>query len=384
MTTSFDFSSDEFKADPFPVLARLCEEAPVHKHPAGHWTIARYADVSAGVRNHAQFSNAGVGYQTPSSASTGSFGPAIARRRLSSRDEPDHRKLRALMNPMFFPRAITNIGPKLDAIVEQLLGEMREKRRCGEAIEFVRDFAYPLTTLSINAILGVPDSIRDNYRSYSQSVDDSMADYFQELIRHKLKEPGDDLTTQLIACAKEGHDLLPMHEVHYYLGALWTGGTWTTTLHIANGAALLQKHPGVRSALKADASLVPRFVEEALRLDPPVLWTGKRTLSDVEIGGAVIPAGQTVLFLYAAANRDPRQFDHPDRFDLHREPNKHLAFSEGIHHCLGAPLSRAEAVAAFTRLASDDVGLELDLANAVRRAELNLSGYRFLPASIRA
>lgn len=382
MTDPYDINTEAFRTDPFPLLNRIREEAPVHRHGGGHWSLARYADVSAGVRNHQVFSNVGAAYATPSSASTGTFGPQIAVRRLSARDEPDHRKLRSLMNPMFFPRAMVRMKPKVEAVVEELIQEMRQKQHDGVALDFVRDFAYPLTTLSINLILGVPDSIRNVYRNYTATVDDAMADYFKDLIRHKEQHPGEDMTSDLIRAAKAGHELLSMEDVHYYLGALWTGGTWTTTMLIANAAALLQSVGGVREALQADAALVPGFVEEALRFDPPVLYTAKKTLADVEVGGRTIPGGDTVLFLYGAANRDPLQFADPDTFDLRRQPNKHLSFSEGIHHCIGAPLARLEAASAFTRLAGSGIRMELDLAKAQRRAELNFSGYRVLPAAI--
>lgn len=382
MSDPYSMSTAAFHADPFPVLNRLREEAPVHKHVEGHWTIARYADVSAGVRNHAAFSNAGSAYNSPSSTSTGIFGPEVAKRRLSSRDEPDHRKLRVLMNPMFFPRAMTALKPRLEAIVDGLVQEMRQKKHDGLALDFMRDFAYPLTTLSINVILGVPDAIRDRYRNYTTAINDAMGEYFSEIVSHKVKHPGDDVTTELIRIAKEGHELLPLEDVVYYLGALWTGGTWTTSMHIVNAAAQLQLVPGLRDALRADAGLIPGFVEESLRVDPPVLYSGKRTLSDVEVGGTIIPKGEAVLFLYAAANHDPRQFANPETFDVRRAPNKHLSFSEGIHHCLGAPLARLESVSAFSRLVRDDVKLELDLANATRGAEFNLWGYRVQPASI--
>ncbi len=383
MSDLYAISTPAFNADPFPVLRRLLEEAPVHKHASGQWTIARYADVSAGIRNHAVFSNVGAdGYNSPSSAATGTFAPEVTKRRLSTRDEPDHRKLRVLMNPMFFPRAMRELKPRLEAIVDGLVEEMRQKKRDGIALDFVRDFAYPLTTLSINVILGVPDSIRDRYRNYTSTIDDAMGDYFREIVAHKVKHPGDDVTSELIRIAKEGNELLPVDDVVYYLAALWTGGTWTTTMHIVNAAAHLQLVPGLRDELRADASLIPNFVEESLRIDPPVLFTGKKTLSDVEVSGVTIPKGETVLFLYAAANHDPRQFTDPEKFDLRRSPNKHLSFSEGIHHCIGAPLARLESVSAFTRLVQDDVKLDIDLAHSIRKAEFNLSGYRVQPVSI--
>ncbi|MGE0383099.1 MAG: cytochrome P450 [Gammaproteobacteria bacterium] len=372
----------EFRVDPFPVLNRLREEAPVHRHEDGIWTISRYADVSAGVRNHAVFSNVGSAYHAPAGSINGSFAVELAGRRLSSRDEPDHRALRTLMNPMFFPRAMTALAPKIEAIVDGLVQEMRRKQRDGVALDFVRDFAYPLTTLSINVIVGVPDSIRDRYTNYSTAVDEAMGEYFREIVRYKEDHPGEDVTTELIRIAKAGHDLLPLADVVYYLAALWTGGTWTTTLHIANAAALLQRVPGLREQLRADESLIPAFVEEALRLDPPVLFTAKRTLADVDVSGTRIPAAQQVLFVYAAANRDPRQFADPDTFNLARRPNKHLSFSEGIHHCIGSPLARLESVTAFRRLVRSDVALEIDLPQSSRTAEMTLSGYRTLPCSV--
>lgn len=384
MADAYSMSTDDFCRDPYPVLHRLREEMPVHRHPEGYWTIARYDDVEKGVKDHALFSNLGAVY-TRVNRNPGTYAPEMSKRRLSARDQPSHTSLRRLMAKVFTPRGLAAVKPKIEAIVDELLAEMREKQSAGGSLDFTRDFAYPLTVLSINLILGVPDSIRNTYRNYTTAVDDAMGDYFRDLVRHKEKHPGEDMTTDLIQAAKAGHEYLTLDEVHYYLGALWTGGNWTTTMHVANGAALLQTQPGVRDALRADPSLVPAFVEEALRFDPPVLFTAKTVTQDVALHGQTLRKGDIVNFLYAAANRDPRAFEEPERFDMTRSPNHHLAFSDGIHHCIGAPLSRMEAVAAFERLVRDDVALEVDPAHGEKRADPitpNLYGYRTLPARI--
>jgi cytochrome P450 len=379
-------ATEAFCLDPYPVLNRLREEAPVHWHAEGYWTLSRYADVESGVKNHAAFSNLGAAYAR-AGRNPGSYAPAMSVRRLSARDQPSHTALRRLMARAFSPRGLVSIKPRVAAIVDELIGEMRERQRSGEGVDFTRDFAYPLTILSINLILGVPDSIRSVYRNYTTGVDDAMGEYFAELVRHKQKHPGDDMTSHLIEAATAGHEYLTLGEVHYYLGALWTGGNWTTTMHVANAAALLQSVPGVRDELRRDPRQVPAFVEEALRFDSPVLFTAKTALTDLELHGETIRKGDVVNFLYAAANRDPRQFETPGRFDLRRQPNRHLAFSEGIHHCIGAPLARIEAVAAFERLVREDVGLEVDPGRGLKRSDPitpNLYGYRELPARIAA
>jgi len=386
MPNPYSMATDAFCLDPYPVLTSLREEAPLHWHEEGYWTLSRYADVEQGVKNHAAFSNLGAVY-TRAGRNPGTYAPEMSVRRLSARDQPSHTGLRRLMAKVFTPRSLVAVKPQIEAIVEELLAEMRGKQRAGEPLDFTRDFSYPLTVLSINLILGVPESIRNVYRNYTTAVDDAMGEYFKDLVRHKEKHPGEDMTSDLIQAAKAGHEYLRLDEVHYYLGALWTGGNWTTTMHLSNGMARLQLQPEVRDALRRDPTLVPSFVEESLRYDPPVLFTAKTALADVEMHGQTIRKGDVINFLYAAANRDPRAFEAPERFDLRRQPNRHLAFSEGIHHCIGAPLARMESVAAFERLMRDDVGLEVDPARGLKRADPitpNLYGYRELPARLAA
>lgn len=392
MTNRYSMTTPEFAADPYPVLNRLREEAPVHWHADMEaWTIARYDDVSAGVRNHQVFSNAGgssAAVQTYALSTaqrrSSAFGAEVAKRRLSSRDQPSHRPMRQLMGKIFLPRAMGNLQPKIEAIADELVGEMRGKIRDGRPVDLVADFVYPMTILSINLILGVPDSVRDVYRSYTTAVDESMGEYFRDIVRHKEKCPGDDMTTDLVNAARAGHDHLAPEEVPYMLGGLWTAANWTTTLHISNTVALMQSLPAARAELARAPDLVPAFVEESLRYDPPVLFTMKKTLSEITMQGQTIPEGAAVAFLYAAANHDPRQFTNPEVFDLHRNPNKHLAFSEGVHFCLGAPLARMESVAALRRLLRDDVNLELDLTAAKRQVDTPFYGYRSLPATLSA
>jgi cytochrome P450 len=165
------------------------------------------------------------------------------------------------------------------------------------------------------------------------------------------------------------------------LTGLWSAGNWTTTLLFANAATSLT--PAIREQLAGNLDLVPGFVEETLRMQPPVAITAKTAASDLQLRDKTIRAGDRVLFCYPAANRDPRMFKDPETFDLTRTPNPHVAFSDGIHHCLGAPLARMEAKHAFRRLVQPDLaGLRLDLAGATPRMEGPFWGYRSIPMTL--
>ena len=379
----FSFNSPQFIADPFPVLNRLREEAPVVYHSEGYWSISRHDDLVAAVKNHQTHSNAGGGYGS-AQRGLGTYGPEVQKRRLSSRDEPSHGALRKLMARSFTPGSIAALEPGVNAIVDQLIEEMREKSRSAQGADFVRDFAYPLAVMSMNLILGVPEDMRHLFRDYTGTVDDTVGEYFRRLTRMREESPGDDLTSHLIAAARAGHQYLDSSEVNYMLAGLWTAGNWTTTLLLSNAMVLLQEMSGVRAALQADSGLVPGFVEESLRYSPPVIITSKTTLGDVQVRGQDIPAGSKVMFCYGAANRDPRVFKDPETFDIRRTPNPHVSFTEGIHRCLGAPLARMEAVAAFRKLSGQGCNIRLDMGGAQKNVAGPFWGYRVLPVHFEA
>jgi len=382
--SKYSLFSDAFRKNPHAVLRALREEAPVHWHDerSGHWTVTGYADVAAAYKDHERLSNTGSLYVSATGRTTGTYGPGMGVRRLSSRDDPSHGVLRRLMAKPFTPRALADMRPRVDAIVDELIEGMRESAREGRPIDFVHDFAYPLTVLSVNLILGVPTSVREVFDNYNPTVDDAMGEYFKDIVRRKEKAPGDDMTSDLIAVAKAGHEFIKPDEVHYHLGALWTAGNWTTTLLLTNAAASFQSEPGVRDALSAEPALIPSFIEESLRYDAPVLFNAKTAKQDFELGGHSIKAGQYIIYIQGAANRDPRVFADPDRFDVRRSPNPQIAFADGVHHCLGAPLARMEAISAFERLSRPDLKLELDTAAGDRYADGALWGYRRLPATV--
>ena len=375
----YSFNSPQFIADPFPILNRLREEAPVHFHADdNYWTLSRHEDLVAAVKNHHAYSNAGGGYDS-AQRGLGTYGPEVQKRRLSSRDEPSHGALRKLMARNFTPGSIGALEPGVNDIVEQLIAEMREKSRSAEGAEFVRDFAYPLAVMSMNLILGVPEEIRHLFRNYTGTVDDTVGEYFRRLTHMKEHAPGEDLTSRLIAAARAGHEYLDSSEVNYMLAGLWTAGNWTTTLLLSNAMVLMQETPGVRDELAADPALVPGFIEESLRCAPPVLANNRTTLTDVDIRGQHIPAGSRVLVCFGAANRDPRAFNDPETFDMRRTPNPHVSFNEGIHRCLGAPLARMEAVAAFRKLSDKGLRFTVDMSRAQKNVAGPFWGYRQLP-----
>jgi cytochrome P450 len=280
------------------------------------------------------------------------------------KDPPDHTRLRNLVKLAFTPRAVQALQPRVVELVEQILDVP-----AAGTIDVVRDIAFPIPAMVIAEMLGVPAEDRDLFRAWSNAAstvifeavrDDAdrrraqdglvaLSEYLQELVRRYRAHPADNIITGLVR-AREHDDALSEGEVVNTCLLLLFGGHETTTNLIANGFLALIGHPDQRALLRADPSLVPAAVEELNRFDGPAKMVVRRAAQDVELRGQVIPAGDRVLLVQCAANRDPRRFAEPDRVDVRREENRNLAFGFGIHYCLGAPLARLEVATALPRM----------------------------------
>jgi cytochrome P450 len=348
----------EFRANPYPHYGALVASPPlmVQMAPMPVALVARYRDAAAALHDPARFSSVppppppGV-YQNPFSSP----------RNVLNADPPDHTRLRRLISRDFTPRRIREMEPRIRRLAAELLGDAARR---GE-FDLMADFANVLPVKVIADMLGVPREKYATFKDWSDRIIasgnnppgapttpdqvaaiDALVDFFREEIEHRRREPGADLVSALVA-AHDDAEALSMPEVLSFLALLLIAGNETTTNLIGNGTLALMRNPDQLELLRKQPELLEGAIEEMLRYDGPVQSTARFPSQAVELGGVEIPGGGIVVVVLAAANRDPAQFPDPDRFDITRAPNDHLAFGEGIHFCMGAPLARMEARIAF-------------------------------------
>jgi len=358
------------RADPYSIYRELREEAPVYWQPMMQtWILTRYEDNLAVLRDHAAFSSERTRAKNALVQQLESFrlssGPLGTTPTMLSVDPPAHTRMRSLANKAFTPRVVERSRPHIQEIADELLDALPEPG----TLDVVADLAVPLPMIVIAEVLGVPASDRERFKGWSSDVAASLggpfqppdvlekarnssneiADYFRDLMARRRREPRDDLISALIAAEEQG-DLLSEDELIATCILLLIAGNETTTNLIGNGMLALLRNPEQRRRLQADPSLIETAVDEMLRYESSVQMTSRIVDHDIDFQGQRFEEGQVVLLLLAAANRDPAQFPDPERFDAGRRPNRHLAFGQGIHYCLGAPLALAEAQIAFQTL----------------------------------
>ncbi|PYO24055.1 MAG: cytochrome P450 [Candidatus Rokuibacteriota bacterium] len=358
----------------------------------GFWVLTRYDDV-AGMLRDARFGR--KGFDTLLQARFGEAGFDLS---MLFRDPPDHTRLRALVSKAFTPRVVEEMRGRIQEIVDALLDRAQDVGR----MDVIADLAYPLPLIVICEMLGVPTENRDLFRRWSVDIARSLdaialptepeviergtaarhalADYFRGLIAERRRRPKADLLSDLIAAEEQG-DKLTEGELMATVLLLFVAGHETTVNLIGNGMLALLRHPAELRALRADPGLIGSAVEELLRYDGPVQRTGRMPNTDVALGGRTIRKGALVLGLIGAANRDPAHFPDPDRLDITRGDNRHLAFGWGIHFCLGAPLARLEAQIAILALVRRLPRLALATARLEWRRASTLRGLTALPVT---
>ena len=351
-----------FIEDPFPSYARLRAESPVHRNPDGSYFLTRYADVRALLLDDRMTSDKSLEFPRL-------FGntPYLEHmlHTMVFNDPPRHTRIRKRLAYAFTPKAMASWEPRVVEVVDELLEELGSK---GE-FDLVTDYAYSLPVAIIGALLGVPKLDRDLFRRWSMAITGPMNNaptpdmiaagsaaveefkvYFRELIESRRRAPGDDLISALLEVQdEEGHELTELELLHN-CAFLLNAGHETTTNLIGNSMKALFNAPGQMARLRTEPEIANAAIEEFLRYDSPNQLGGRRTKEDVEIGGVKIPAKTFIWISNGSANRDAEQFSDPDRLDLGRTPNRHLAFGFGIHLCLGANLARLEARNGITRL----------------------------------
>jgi len=292
-------------------------------------------------------------------------------------DPPQHGRLRALIQSAFSRRAVTELGPRIRTISQELL----LPRLAGEEFDLVADYAVPLPLRVIAEVLGAPAEDIVKLRAWSDVVlglahyasgdpradaagkaftvaSDEMRAYLSCLLLERRNAPKEDLLTHLSQAAIDG-DALEFDELLGFFQLLLVAGHETTTNLIANAAIAFAENPGARNLLRTDPTLAPAAIEEVLRYRAPVQVAFRETKREVEIGGTVIPPGKRVFAMIGSANRDPDRFPEPDRFDLKRGSNPHIAFGHGLHFCIGAQLARLEAQIAFSDLFTAKTAIEV-------------------------
>jgi pimeloyl-[acyl-carrier protein] synthase len=400
-TLEFNPFLPEVHDDPYPLYHRLRAEDPVHRSALGFWVLTRHADVLALLRDPRMSRDPRRSQRVEQLRTSAELDELLAAEEAAPSmlfvDPPDHTRLRALVNKAFTPAAVERLRPRVEAIVAELLDRVAG----AGAMDVVEDLAYPLPVTVICELFGVPEADRDRFRAWSRGLvhllDPLVASdaleralqarlalrgYLRELIAERRAHPAGDLLTALIAAEDQGHQLSEAELVSMCLLLLVAGHETTVNL-IANGMLALLRDLGARARLQADPGLAGSAVEELLRYDSPVQFTSRHALEDLDIGGRRVRAGETVVGVLGAANRDPAQFPDPDRLDLARKPNRHIAFGGGIHFCLGAPLARMEAGIAIPALLARLPGLEL-AGPPVRRDTVTLRGLASLPVTFRA
>ena len=364
----YDPLTAEMLADPYPVLHQLREQEPVHRSEAiGGWVLTRYDDVLAALRDPRLSADRIRPYLYQLSDEERARQSAIAHLALWMvfTDPPDHTRLRALITKAFTPRVVEGLRSSIQAVVDELLDAVAPRG----GMDAIAEFAYPLPATVIARMLGAPRRDLERFKEWSAGLAEfvggalgaaarrehaqrcltELTEYFRGVIAARRAAPRDDLISALTAVRDEG-DRLSEDELIATCVLLLFAGHETTTNLIGSGLLALLRHPDQLALLREDPSLIEDAVEEFLRYEAPVQATARVALADIELRGTVIPKGHRVFPLLTAASRDPEQFPEPDRLEITRAPNRHLAFGYGIHFCVGAPLARLEAQVAIPTL----------------------------------
>ena len=396
----FNPLSPEFIKNPYPHYDVLRRLDPLHITPHGMYLSSRHADVTAILRDK-RFGKDFV------ERSKRRYGPKIMDepifRSMShwmlQQDPPDHTRLRGLVVKAFTARRVEDMRPRIQEIVDQTIDRVAPLG----CMDLIEDFAFRLPVTIICDMLGIPEEHRQTFYSGSRdggrildpvplspaeiaqgnAVNAMTQMYFQQLFELRRRQPGDDLTTQLVQAEEDGSKLTN-EELTANIILLFGAGHETTVNLIGNGLLALHRNPDQLALLKARPELITNAIEEFLRYDSSVQMTGRVALEEIDdLCGRKVPKGESVLCLLGSANRDPEAYpDHPDRLDITRPNVRPLSFGGGIHYCLGAQLARIEAEIAISTLLRRLPDLRLDDAeNPEWRPTFVLRGLKRLPAS---
>ncbi|MBI2824782.1 MAG: cytochrome P450 [Planctomycetia bacterium] len=399
-----DIASAEFKADPFPFYERLRREAPVFRLTLPDrqqvWLVSRYDDVSMLLKDE-RFVKNRFELLTKEQLAKQPWIPKVfmpLARNMLDLDPPDHTRIRALVQKAFSAQRVEQMQGRIEALAGELLDRACRRGR----MDLIHDYALPIPTTIIAEMLGIPVGDRHKFHRWSSRVLTSTSSrhgtflaipavwlfvrYIRKLVKARRERPEDDLVTALVQVQDSGQHLSD-DELLSLIFLLIVAGHETTVNLIGNGMLALVEHPDQLEKLESDPSLIRTAVEELLRFTCPVETATERyAREDVTIAGVTIAKGDIVFAAIGSANRDATRFENPDVLDIAREPNRHLAFGQGIHFCLGAPLARLEAQIAIGALVARcrDLRLAVEPAALRWRPGLVLRGLRTLPVTFTA
>ncbi len=392
----------EFLVDPYPFYHRYRTSDPVHwgrsttPGSPGCWYLFRHGDVEAllkDARVSRELHNLVPGAKRAQKSQANNPIFSILSKFIIFRDPPDHTRLRRLSIKAFTPRMVEKLRPRIEVIANALLDQVQKQG----TMDLIADFAFPLPASVIAEIIGIPATFQEQLKAWSKALlkivdfQPAEANHKQHfmavmdfwrcmkyLANERRKEPQDDLLSALLSAEEQGQKLTEEEVLASCMMILWAGHETTENL-IGNGMLALLRHPEQMAMWRDHPALAQTAVEELLRFDSPSQMVGRGVLEDLEIGGKRISAGQLVVGVIGAANRDPEKFVEPDRLDLTRVENEHLSFGEGIHYCIGASLARAEAQIAFTTLLQRLPNLKLVHETPAWSPNVAIRGLKTLP-----
>jgi hypothetical protein len=380
-----------FHEDPYPVYARLRDEAPVYHNAAdGFYSLARHADVLAAFKAPKLFSNS-RGVSIDPSARRGG---ARAGMSFLAMDPPEHTRFRALVARGFTPRRVAALEPRIREIA---VGHLDALVGAG-GFDVIADFAGRLPMDVISEMLGVPEADRAQLRVQADllvhreegAVDlpkegvaafVSIRSYFRDHLALLRRRPGDDLLSALQGLDEDGFKPSD-DELLSFCNLMIVAGNETTTKLLGNALYWLWRNPAQRALVQADLGLIPRWVEETLRYDNSTQMLMRTTLEEVRVRDVTIPAGEAVLLLVGSANRDPEVFANADAYDVRRDTSAMLSFGRGAHFCMGAALARLEAAVAFEEWWKRFPRYEVQTEGIVRVHSVNVRGFAALPVKV--
>jgi len=383
---------------------------------SGCWHVFRYADVNTVTTDYHLFSSERKqgGFARPRNAALDTTSAHDGHkpqegRSLITMDPPQHRQYRNLVSPSFTPRALSQLSGRIVTITQELLDQIRSTGY----IDVVADIAYPLPTIVIAEMLGVPISDRPLFKRWADEllssqlsdaefskpeqeqrnnpeiqrltrIFEEMSDYFKAILEDRRRQPRDDMMSELLAAEVDGEHL-SMEDTIGFCTLLLLAGHITTTNLLSQAIRCFDEHPDTLAQIREQPELMSGAIEEVLRYASPVWRLLRTTTTDVTIEGVTIPANSRVFAWLASANRDEQQFSDPERFDIMRNPHRHIAFGHGIHFCIGAPLSRLETSIALPMIINQLPDMHVSHEKPIELLEGRvLFGFKQLPVTFTA